>query len=136
MPVPAVKRALGLAMNKVWGSLQIDSGLNPEHVSHDPAVVRAYIDDPLNHSKVTPRFFESFVQEMDTVKNGAAKIRADLPLCLFIPGDDRICSRTEMLAFASTRPLETHVYEYPGFFHEIFNETGKERAFEDWQKNL
>lgn len=121
MPTPRWKVTAANALNKVLPSLPFDTGLNPKHISHDAAIVKAYEDDPHVHSRITPRLFAE-----TSIAMGLALQRSDrihVPLLFLLAGDDRIVDRPRSEAFArslSARSVTVHVYA--GFYHEVLNE--------------
>lgn len=128
--VPVVKKTAALVLSRVWGSLHMTSELNPNHLSHDKEVVETYVKDRLVHKKLTPRFFTELLAAMeDTLKRDSG---ISLPLQMLIPLQDEIVDPEAGLQFY--RGLKNRVKlvkTYPGFFHEPFNEIGKEQVFED-----
>ena len=106
----------GLAPN-----LALGNGLRPEWVSRDPAVVAAYVADPLNHDRVTPRLVRFIVY------GGAlALARSPLwrtPTLLLWAGADRCVAPRGRAAFAAAAPGEVvEAQVFAPLFHEIFNE--------------
>jgi len=55
--------------------LALSNGLKPEWISRDPAVVKAYIDDPRVHDRVTPRMARFIVDAGMFVRAQAAAWR-------------------------------------------------------------
>ena len=49
----ALQSALVAVLGRIAPDLALGNGLDPAGVSRDPAVVRAYIDDPLVHDRLT-----------------------------------------------------------------------------------
>ena len=49
-PVPYLKRTIGSWVSKILGSFNIESGVDANGISRDPAVVEIYKNDPLVHS--------------------------------------------------------------------------------------
>jgi len=101
--------------------LAVSNGLKPDWISRDPAVVAAYLADPLVHDRITGRL-GLFVAE-----NGpqviAAAPRWKVPTLLMWAGADRCVSPAGSAAFAAAaRPSRVATREWPGLAHEIFNE--------------
>jgi alpha-beta hydrolase superfamily lysophospholipase len=117
--------AAPMAPNQALGN-----GLKPEWVCNDPAVVRAYVDDPLNHDRVTPRLVRFIV-------DGGALVRQRAPAwvtptLLIYAGADRCVAPGGSDAFAAAAPaavLQSHRYD--GLAHEIFNEPEQARVLAD-----
>ena len=128
--VPALKRAGGYILSKFWSSFHLPSGLDPNHVSHDPAVVQAYLSDRLVHDKVTPKFFFSLENTLaDTL---AKNTGFSYPLLLLLPGKDLLVnSEVALKYFQQLKIRDKSLKNYPNFYHESFNEPGKEIIFND-----
>jgi alpha-beta hydrolase superfamily lysophospholipase len=101
--------------------LRLANGLDPQRVSRDPAVVQAYIDDPLVHDRVTPRLVRFIVDGGRYAVERAPHWR--LPTLLMWAGADRLVAPRGSAAFAtSARRDVVTAREWPGLAHEIFNE--------------
>lgn len=125
--VPALKSLLGKALSLLWPSFSMANELDPTRLSHDPAVVQAYIDDPLVHNRVSARWFTEFLAAMQAANREA--FRLSLPCLLQLAGDDHLTSVTAAEAFfqglgAADRTLR----RYDGLYHEIYNAPDEERA--------
>jgi alpha-beta hydrolase superfamily lysophospholipase len=107
--------AAPIAPNQALGN-----GLNPDWVCDDPAVVRAYIADPLNHDRVTPRLVRFIVDAGSLVRQQAAAWAT--PTLLLYAGADRCVAPGGSAAFAAAAPLALVQSRcYAGLAHEIFN---------------
>jgi len=132
--VPVVKEVAARLLSRVWGSLQLGTGLDAEVMSHDPAVASAIRRDSLHHTKATPRFYLSFVEAMERLRTTSISIPPKTRVLFQLAGDDRVVSTTasEAVFEKLNHPDKTKIV-YPGFYHEIFNEPEKERVFGDWK---
>lgn len=128
--LPAVKKVTAIALSKLWGSLHLDSEMNPCQLSHDPAVVEAYRMDRLVHSKGTPRLYtEMLAAFSDTLKRDSGLKH---PIQFLVPLEDQIVDTDVTLDyFRRLKHREKTLRTYEGFYHESFNEIGKEKAFQD-----
>jgi alpha-beta hydrolase superfamily lysophospholipase len=120
----AVQRALLAVVPKVLPHLRVNNGLKPEWISRDPAVVKAYVDDPLVHDRISG-LLGRFIADAGPVVQGVAPNWV-VPTLLMWAGADR-CVRPEGSArFAATAPRAVVTpREWPGLAHEIFNEPEK-----------
>jgi lysophospholipase len=135
--VPMVKEVAAHLLSKVWGSLQMDTGLDAAKVSHDPNVVDAYVRDRLNHSKATPKFYLSFKAAMEQLRESDLRFHAATRLLIQTAGEDEIVDSDATKNFCDKLAHENKDYlSYPGLYHEIYNEPTKEHIFEDWVKWL
>ena len=105
--------------------------LDANGVSRDPAVVAAYLADPLVYTgKIGARLGKEFMDSMAAAQAGAPKIM--LPI-LLQHGD-----KDSLAAVAGSQYLFDHVGSadktlkiYPGLFHEIYNEPEREAVLDD-----
>ena len=100
-------------------------------VSRDPAVVRAYIDDPLVYSgKTTARLGCEMLKAMHRVEREAPGIT--LPILILQGSEDRLVSPdgAEMLHRAAGSADKT-LKVYDGLHHEIYNEPERAEVLAD-----
>lgn len=110
--------------------LAVGNGLDPAWISRDPAVVRAYVDDPLVHDRVTPRLARFVVDAGDLVRQRAAQWT--VPTLLMYAGADRCVAPRGSDAFAAAAPASVlQSRRYDGLAHEIFNEPERDRVLGD-----
>jgi alpha-beta hydrolase superfamily lysophospholipase len=137
-PAPHWKITLARALNRLLPAMPFNSGVDPGHLSHDPAVVHAYRDDPLVHSRITPRLFCEASSAMGMTLRRSDRIK--VPLLFLLAGDDRIVSTDKSQAFAralSARSVNIRVYE--NCFHEVLNEPTRAQPLHDlrdWMASL
>ncbi|MEO5970888.1 MAG: lysophospholipase [Bdellovibrionia bacterium] len=134
---PLVKKYLGIALSRIWGSLHMATELDASTLSHDQDVVKAYLADRLVHNKITPRFFTELQNAMsDTLRRESG---LNYPVQMMTPLQDQIVDSDAALQFFRALKLRDKLLKtYPDFFHEPLNEIGKEQVFEDlvsWIKN-
>jgi len=102
-------------------NVALGNGLKPEWVSRDPAVVRAYIDDPLNHDRITFRLARFIVGGGALALQRATAWRT--PTLLLWAGADRCVAPAGSAVFAAAAPADVLTAQrFPALFHEIFNE--------------
>lgn len=98
------------------------AGVDAEGVSRDPAVVDAYVNDPLVYTgKTTARLGCETLKAMRRVANEAARIT--LPLLVLQGSEDRLVAPdgAEMLHRAAGSGDKT-LRIYDGLHHEVYNE--------------
>lgn len=119
----AQKLALALAETLAPG-LAVGNGLKPEWICRDPAVVAAYVADPLVHDRITARLTRFIVD--GGAQAIAAAPRWAVPTLLMWAGADRCVAPRGSEAFAAAAPAHAVATRpWPGFSHEIFNEPQK-----------
>ena len=126
-----------LAFMHRWApDVTLSNGLHPERLSHDPAVVAAYVNDPWVHSRVSARLIHGMLDQAPGVFSVAAQWR--IPTLLMFAGDDALVDPEGSRRWASAAPASIlQAQEFPGLYHEIFNETPELAApvwarLQDW----
>jgi acylglycerol lipase len=106
-------------------------GLEAEGVSRDPAVVEAYVNDPLVHTgKATARLAAELLKAMARVTAEAARIT--LPILLVQGSADRLVDPGGARMLHDTVSSEDKQIEiYEGFYHEVFNEPEHNQVLRD-----
>ena len=105
--------------------------LDASGISRDPAVVDAYMCDPLvSKSKLSARFLLGLRQTMDRVQAQASQIT--LPILIMHGGADVMTAPegSEKL-FSLVSSPDKKLKVYPGLYHEIFNEPEAESVYAD-----
>jgi alpha-beta hydrolase superfamily lysophospholipase len=112
-----------LAFMHRWApDVTISNGLHPERLSHDPAVVAAYVNDPWVHGRVSARLIHGMLDNAPGVFSAAAQWR--IPTLLMFAGDDALVDPEGSRRWARAAPASVlQAQEFPGLYHEIFNET-------------
>jgi alpha-beta hydrolase superfamily lysophospholipase len=132
VPVPAAKVFAAKIISKVWGALQMETGLDASKVSRDPNVVDSYLKDRLNHSVATPKFFFSMKSAMEEIMSADLRFDEKLKVMFQVAGEDEIVDpKASKALFDRLKHEKKKWLLYPGLFHEIYNETVKENVFAD-----
>jgi alpha-beta hydrolase superfamily lysophospholipase len=120
----AWQKLLLAVLGRLAPGVAVASGLDSADLSHDPEVARAYDADPLVHDRICARLARFILDAGDAVR--AAAPRWQLPTLLVWGGADRIVPPEGSRAFALAAPrAQVTAHEYPGLYHELFNETEK-----------
>ncbi len=116
------QKALLAVMSRVAPEVAVGNGLDPSKLSHDPAIVRAYLADPLVHDRICARLGRFIVDGARKALDAAPTLA--VPTLLAFAGDDRLVDPEGSREFARRAPPSLLVArEYPGLWHEILNET-------------
>ena len=130
MPVPGWKKAAAGVLSRLMPKMTLPSGLEPKHLSHDPAVVAAYEKDPLVFTDANARWFT----ELSTAQEQAPRIARNmrLPLLVQSGGDDRLVDlKATRAVFSAYGGEDKALQVYEGFFHEVYNEVERVRPLND-----
>ncbi|MBK8529042.1 MAG: alpha/beta hydrolase [Rubrivivax sp.] len=115
------QRLLLAVLGSLAPNLAVNNGLKPDWISRDPAVVRAYVQDPLVHDRVTARLVRFIVDAGREVLAQAPRWR--VPTLLMWAGADRCVAPRGSADFAAAAPSAVLQHQvWPALFHEIFNE--------------
>lgn len=121
------QRLLGAVLLRIAPNLAVGNGLDPEALSHDPAVVRAYLEDPLVHDRISARLLSWLVSAGERARARASTL--PVRTLLMVAGADRLVNPEGSREFSRAAPEALLALRwYDGLFHEIFNEQEALRA--------
>jgi alpha-beta hydrolase superfamily lysophospholipase len=128
--VPAWKQALAGVLPTIAPKASFANEIDPNLLSRDPAIGRAYVSDPLVHKQITAGLYASTIARGESFIARAPELR--VPFLLLHGRDDQIVdpSGSERFFAGATAPGRAFCL-YPGLYHEIFNEVEKEKVFQD-----
>jgi lysophospholipase len=130
IPVPALRVQAARVVSRVAPTVDVGNPLDAAGLSHDEAVVAAYRTDPLNHSAATARWAAEVFAAQRAALSAAARL--SLPLLVMLGEDDPVADPAAVRElFAAAASADKTLRLYAGFFHEIFNETGREAPVAD-----
>ncbi len=132
-----------VAMAKLLGSITptmtIASGLESVALSHDPEVVKAYVNDPLVHDKTSMGFGKAALKAIDLC---FARAQDFVPPLLIMHGKaDRITypsGSEDFAALAREKNRDVTLKLWDGMYHEIHNEPEKAEVIKfmiEWLDN-
>lgn len=106
-------------------------GLDARGVSRDPAVVQAYLDDPLVYKgRITARLGAELLQAMQRIGTEARRIR--LPILILQGGADRLVDPMgARILYGLTSSQDKTLKVYDGLYHELYNEPERGQVLED-----
>jgi alpha-beta hydrolase superfamily lysophospholipase len=109
------------------GIIQLDA----EGICRDPAVVDAYVNDPLVYTgKITARLGAEMLKTIQHVTGSAIKIR--LPIMIVQGGSDKLVDPSgAQLLYDSVSSEDKTIKIYDGLYHEVFNEPEHLQVLDD-----
>lgn len=118
----ALQRLLLAVMTPLAPDFPVHNGLDPSKLSHDAAVVRAYVDDPLVHDRISARLGRFII---DTASDALARAPTlSVPTLLLYAGDDRMVDPAGSREFARRAPgALLAAREYPELWHDLLHES-------------
>lgn len=110
--------------------------LDASTICSDPAVVQAYIDDPLVYNgKITARLAAEMLGAMQRVTREVGTIH--LPMLIVQGTADKLVDPAgAKMLFEQSSSSDKTFKAYDGFYHEVFNEPGRAKVFSDLQEWL
>jgi len=139
-PAPKWKTFFGGLASNIVPEIQIPTEVKAEDLSHDDAVNRAYVQDPLVIQKGTLKGVSDMLAlGEEIVKSDYRHWPANLPLLLIHGTEDKVTSHTTSKQFMEKLPanLDKTLSLYEGGYHELHNEPngGREKLVNevaDW----
>lgn len=129
------QKVLLAASLKFMPSITVNNGLNPHHLSRDPEVVKAYLEDRLVHNKISPRLGHFLATAGPATIAAAANWRT--PTLLMYAGADKLVNPAGSRRFATLAALSKTVKPgvvtakcFDGYSHELFNEPESAPVFD------
>jgi len=123
--VPLLKSAVAPILAGVVPKLSLENEIDATLLARNQNVCREYLADPLVYNKVTPRWFAEITRAMRETRANAIAL-AGLPVLILQGSADGIVDPETSRDFAA--PLREYV-EFPGFYHELFNEDERGQVF-------
>ncbi len=121
---------LSYLMNPFFPTRSIRYQSDPHLLSHDPEIGAAFKSDPLVQSAGTPRFYMEFRKMNARLHRFAGKIV--VPTLILQGSEDGIViPRGARLLYERIGAQRKKLIWYEGFYHEVFNEIGRERVIGD-----
>jgi len=114
---------LSKTLGKVLPSLTFDIDIDPMELSHDPYIGIDYLEDPLNHGKISIRLHKDMIKASKWIFENAELLR--YPILIMHGNEDRITSYlfSEKLSEKITGNVELKIWD--GLRHELHNEKSK-----------
>jgi alpha-beta hydrolase superfamily lysophospholipase len=106
-------------------------GLEVDGISRDPAVVQAYVSDPLVFTgKTTARLAAEMLKAMQHVSAMATEIR--LPILIVQGGSDKLVDPAgAQMLYDAVSSADKKIRIYDGLYHEVFNEPERDKVLRD-----
>ena len=130
--IPWIKKTVGMALSRFIPRVSVTNEIDPKWISRDKEVVRAYKKDPLVSNKITLKLASEILSNQEGILKLAGSIR--LPAMILHAGDDHICQPDgSKKFFRKLASSDKNLKIYDGFYHELFNEIGREKVFADME---
>jgi alpha-beta hydrolase superfamily lysophospholipase len=126
---------LARVLSRIWPRFSMPLGLDPNGISRNTEVVKAYQADPLVHGKTTVRWGTEILKTIEWVKTHPAEV--SIPLLMIHGGSDPLNSPDGTRDFFEkvTFP-DKEMKIYPGSYHEAHNDLDYAQVMKDMAKWL
>ena len=129
MHFPGLTGGVAAVLNRWFPRWALQNVVRPPSLTHDLNEVEKYRSDPLIQHKITVRLAYEMYQR--TLRFQRQIMRFSFPVFILMAGDDRVVdSKATRQFFSRLQAPEKDLTEFPGFYHEIFNEVEQSRVFE------
>jgi len=130
---PKWKLKIAKILLKIAPSLTMSNELDVNGISRDKNEVKAYLNDPLVHDKVSPNYSIVFIASGKWAIENANQL--NLPMLLMHGTADRLTSYKGSKEFAKNAGDKVDLQLFEGGYHELHNDIVKKEALEqmiDW----
>lgn len=121
-------------LGSILPTLTMPSGLDPNTISRVPEVVRAYVNDPLVHDRVTLGWGRVMLGAIRYAFDHAKEF--PVPLLIMHGTKDTLSFKEGSQEFASLVPKDCTLKLWEGLHHEIHNEPEQAEVFKEMIKWL
>lgn len=122
-PLPPWKTVAARVLARCWPTYTFAMDLDATRLSHDPAVVRAYRDDPLVHNAMSARAYQAILRAKEDVFARAETLQ--IPVLLLCGTADRIISVEAARRWVALVRCEKRHVDFPDAYHELHHEAVK-----------
>lgn len=127
------KKLAAPVLSHVVPTLALPNDIDSSLISRDRRVVEEYKKDKMVQKKITARLGDILLANRLKIVALAGRLR--VPCFLMHAGNDRICSPEGTEEFFEKIPIKDKTLKiYDGFYHELFNDPGKEKVFRDMEE--
>ncbi len=123
---PKWKWQLGKFLERTAPHVTVPAGLDPEGISRDPKEVTAYMQDPLIHDRVSPRYSFPVIKAGEWVLENASKLKTPT---LILHGTDDPIIDPEGSRILHQKATASRLVEIEGGYHELHHDLGRDAYF-------
>jgi alpha-beta hydrolase superfamily lysophospholipase len=129
----AVKVALGTMMSKLYPAFTQPNEINASQLTHDPAIAKAYVDDPLVHHEISAGLFTGMFKGGEWAIRHASQLK--IPALIMHGSEDPITSISATKEFVANVKNKVTFKIWEGLRHETHNESQRTEVMaylKDW----
>ena len=129
IPMGRILKALVNLLNRFTPRLVIRNPVKPLFLTHDPEEVERYKKDPLIQRQISVRLVHEMLRYISILSEESLSF--PFPVYILMAQQDFIVNPDATRKFSlRVQAPDKELESFPGFFHEIVNEKGQEKAFE------
>jgi alpha-beta hydrolase superfamily lysophospholipase len=119
-----LKVKVAQAIARFWPGFSQGNMILPSMLSHDQAVIRAHMEDPLVHYKITARLFLEFQFMRASLMKRVGELKT--PTLVLQGGEDHVADPLGSERWVKMVPEGmAELRLYPGLYHEVLAEVGR-----------
>lgn len=112
------------ALVRFWPGFSQGNMILPSMLSHDQAIVRAHMEDPLVHYRITARLFLEFQFMRASLMKRVGDLKT--PTLVLQGGEDHVADPAGTQKWVKMAPKGlVELRFYPGLYHEVLAEVGR-----------
>ncbi len=115
-------------LGKVLPSIRLDIDIDPMDLSHDPDIGMEYLEDPLNHGKISIQLYNDMIIAGQWIMNNVSKLK--YPILIMHGNEDRITSYSDSAALAKKITGNVDVKIWDDLRHELHHEILKDSVLQ------
>lgn len=128
IPVPFWRHLLGISVSYLCSHYTQSTRVEPRFLTHDPAILEIYRQDPLIYHKISARLYRELVKMVRRKTEIARRISASA--LIVQAGEDKVVSKDETVKFFDElKSKDKEIEIYADFYHEVLNETSRELVY-------
>jgi len=125
-PAPKLKLIAGKLLRNILPKMRQSSEVKEHLLSTDQSVGKAYLADPHVHSTISNALGIDVLVAADFLRSYAGTV--DIPLLIMHGEEDQIIVANPSIELANRLEGDVTLKTWPGMYHEIHNENGKENV--------
>ncbi len=127
VPVQAWRHILGLIASYLAPDYVQPTRVEAKMLTHDAVILREYSRDALIDHRISARLYRELLRAIAKKMEIAASLRS--PVLLLLSGEDVVVDAAAAREFfKAIRVADKELETYDDFYHEILNETGRDRV--------
>ncbi len=128
--IPAWKKKSAGFLSKVAPNMTLNNEIPNKNLSHDFEVIKSYERDHLRHDRISTSLFINMLDTIEFVFKNVDKMPEKV--LYQVAGEDLVVSRPEAERFFNLIPgNKKKIIVYEKYYHEVYNEVGRQKVFTD-----